>query len=346
MPANTNNATLFQKLQVGMQADFGTPVPATKVLKSVSLQVDPNIETQQFFPDGNLFASGSDVIQEWTEGDISGVLTYTEIVYLLSAAFGPAVITQIAAAVVGPPAQPAVQQWVWDIPASKELSPVLVTLEKGALGATKADRVSSSLLTSLGFNWSRTDQITVEGSILGTAVENGSTLTTIATNPTVPTVRVIPPHVSIFSADTYAKLATPKTTATRLLRAFEAGISFDNLFSPVWALNALVTGHDGVVATRPDSESTLLLQADSAGRDFLAHTRIGQTDYISILMEGPLIQTAKPYSLKIDMAVQVTDVDQYDDSDGIYAIPYTFTPIDDGVNSPLKITLQTTLLAL
>ena len=346
MPANTNTPTLFQKLQIGMQASFGTSVAATKVLKAVGLEVDPNVESQTFTPDGNLFPTGSDIIQEWTEGDVDGVLTYTEIIYLLSMTFGAATITQLAAAVTGPPAYPAVQQWVWDITASKEIAPIFATLEKGASGANNADRISSAVMNSLEFSWSRTDQIQVSGSIIATAVENPATLTTIASAPTVPTIRVLPSHVSVFTADAYSKLATPKTTATRLLRVFEAALKLDGMFSPVWALNAAVTGHDGLVNTRPDSESSILIQADAQGRAFLTNTRAGKTDYLCFLMEGPLIQPTYPYSLKIDMAVQVTDVDSYDDSDGIYAIPYTFTPIDDGTNSPLKITLVTTLSAL
>lgn len=337
----TNNSSLFQKTQLGMQANFGTAVPATKVLKAMGFELGPSLETNQYSPDGNLFPSGSDIIQEWTEGDLTGVLTYTEIIYALHMLLGPPDSVPVETAIGS-----GAYEWIWTVGAQKEIVPVYATIEKGRTGAGNADRAVGAVLTGLGINWSRTDAIELEGTLLAKALEYGATLTTIGANATVPTLRVLPPHVSVFVSDDYADLTDPVATATRLLRAFEASVSLDSLFSAVWPLNAAVTGHDGIVATRPDSESSLLIQADAQGRSFLANTRAGDTDYVAIHCQGPEITAGVNNLFQVDMAVQVSDVDTYEDSDGIYAIPWTFQPIDDGTNPPLRFRVINSLSAL
>lgn len=327
-----DNATLNQRLQVGMQSVFNTPVAATKVMKSLGVDLGPNVETDIYFPNGNIFPSSSGLIQEWTEGDLSGVLTYTEIVYPLSALLGPATITTPGGATTA-------RQWKWSPAANAVLAPVLLTLEKGS--SVYGIRVPDVLLTGFNIGWSRTDRIEIGGSVMGKRIEKPFTLTTIASNPTVPLVRVMPPQIDVYFDATFAGLGT-----TKQLRAFEAGISLDDMYSAVWPLNSALTGHDGYLQSQPSSESTLLLMADAAGLAFLDNVRAGTTGYLRIKATGPIIEAAITYLFQVDIAVQVSDVSTFEDSNGIYAIPWTFQPVDDGVNPPISITVVNTQLAL
>jgi hypothetical protein len=327
-----DNATLNQKLQVGMQGVFGTPVAATKIMKSWGVDLGINVEVDTYFPNGNIFPTSAGLIQEWTEGDLSGVLTYTEVVYPLSALLGAATITTPAGGSTS-------RQWKWSPAANAVLSPVLLTAEKGS--SVYGMRVPDVLLTGFNIGWSRTDRIEIGGSVLGRRLEKPFTMTTIGANPTVPLVRVMPPQIDVYFDTTFAGLGT-----TKQLRAFEAGVSLDDMYSAVWPLNSALTGHDGYIQSQPSSESSMLLQADAAGLAFLDNVRAGTTGYLRIKATGAIIEGAIPYSFMVDMPVQVSEVGSMEDSNGIYAIPWTFQPVDDGVNPPLSFTVVNTLLAL
>lgn len=321
-----DNATLNQRVQIGVESTWGTAVAATKRLQSVTVDVDPQVESDAFTPNGNLFPTSNSLTQEWVEGSVSGILTYTEVVYLLSAALGPATITT-------PGGGTNSRQWKWSVLGNAELAPKSLTVEKGS--ATYGTRFAGGLMTGLNFGWSRTDRIEVGGSLMGKAITAGHTMTTISSNATVEIVRVLPQQVSVYNSATWAGLSS----ASAYTRAFEAGFSLDSLFAPVWPLNAAVTGHDGYVGTAPDAESSLLMMVDATSMGMLSTLRTGGTTYLRIESIGAVIEGAIPYTFRLDMAVQVKDMDAFTDHDGIYAIPMTFQPIDDGTNPTMEITV-------
>lgn len=320
-----DNATLNQLVQIGMQSVFNTGVAATKRIQSMNIALDAQLNTDTFAPNGNLFPTSAALIQEWTEGDLDGILTYTEVVYPLTALLGPAVITTFSGG-------PLAKQWLWTVNANSVLSPTFLSIEKGS--SVYAVQVINAVLTGLNFGWKRTDKVSMGGGILASRLQTGFTMTTIGGSPTVEIVRVLPPHIDVFFDASYAGLGTSKQ-----LRAFEAAFSLDNMYSPVWPLNSALTGHDGVVPTMPDSESSMLLMADANGLAFLANVRANTTGYLRIKATGPLIEAVHPYVFQIDIPVQVKDVDGFTDSDGVWAIPWTFQPIDNGTNAPLVITV-------
>lgn len=320
-----DNATLNQKLQIGAQSVFGTAVPATKILKTMGIDFGPHIESDTYFPNGNIFPSSATLTQEWTEGDLSGILTYTEIVYPLSAWLGAATITTPGGGTLS-------RQWKWNPAANAVINPVLMTAEKGS--SVYAIQVPDVLVSGFNVGWSRTDRLEIGGSVLGRRLTAGATMTTIGTNPTVELQRALPTQVDIYFDPTFAGLGT-----TKQLRAFEAGISFDDFYGMVWPLNSALTDHDGYIPTQPSSESTMLLMADTAGMAFLTNVRAGTVGYLRIKSTGSIIETTIPYTFQVDMPVQVSSVDAFEDSNGVYAIPWTFQPIDDGTNPPLTITV-------
>ncbi len=325
-------ATLNNRLQVGMQSVFGTSVAATKIMKSFGIDFGINVNTDTYFPNGNIFPTSAGLIQEWTEGDLSGILTYTEVVYALSAMLGAATITTPGGATLA-------RQWKWSPAANAVLAPVMLTAEKGS--SVYGIQVPDVVVSGFNIGWSRTDRIEIGGTALGRRLVKPFTLTTIGASPSVELVRVMPPQIDVYVDPTFAGLGT-----TKQLRAFEAGISLDDMYGSVWPLNSALTGHDGYIQNQPSSESTMLLAADAAGLAFLDNVRAGTTVYLRIKATGPIIEAAIPYSFIVDMPVQVSDVGTFEDSNGIYAIPWTFQPVDDGTNPPISFTVVNKQLAL
>jgi hypothetical protein len=327
-----DNGTINNYLQMGMESTFGVQVPATKRAQSFGLDIDLQVNTDSYAPGGYLFPTDTGIIQEWVEASLSGILTYTEVVYPLSMMLGAATITTPAGGTTS-------RKWVYAPSANGIITPLSATFEKGS--SVYAVKFGGGVVTGLNFGWTRKDKLEIGGSVLGKAVTAGASMTTIASNATVPLVRALPPQVDVYVDTTFAGLGT-----TKQLRAFEAGISFDNMFGAVWPLNSANTGHDGVIPTMPDTKSNMLLQADTAGMAFLANVRANTTVYVRIKATGPIIESAIPYLFQVDFAARVSDVDAFSDSDGIYGIPWSFQPIYDGVNPPITITIQNTQIAL
>lgn len=333
------NPSVNQTVQLGIQPDFATAVAATKRLRSFMVNLDPNIETDAFTPNGNIFPSSNDLIQEWTEAEIEGVLTFTEIVYLLTLAFGPAVITTPTDAVL-------TRQWKWTLRGNTLLSPSYGSVEKG--NSVYALRAAAMACTGLNIGYSRKDRIEIGGSMYGKPVELGHTMTTIASNPTVELVRVLPQMLDWYAEDAWADL--DDMAGNQIMQAYEADLSLDNLFGSVWPMRSDLNGHDSLVPTAIDSESSLLMEANAAGMAFLTTTRNSQTKYLRGLATGPIIETEAltdfHYKFQVDQTVQIKDISAFEDADGPYAVPVTFQPIDDGTNPVVEFTIWNALTAL
>lgn len=318
---------------MGVEGTLFTAVAATKRARSFGLEVDPQVEVDEYFPDGNIFPSSEALTQEWVEAEMSGVLTFTEIVYALTNAFGPATITTPGGGTLS-------RDWKWTIQPNTLLVPKGFTYEKG--NSVYAVRLVGAIMNAFNIGWKRTDRIEIGGSLLAKPLTIGHTMTTIGASPTVPLLRVLPQMITVKTAATWSGL----TAASALTRCFEASISLDGFFNPIWPLNASASGHDGYVPVRPDSEFAMTLMANATGMGFLTNLRNGDLVYNRVEAVGPIIEAAIPYKVRIDVSSQVKDVDKFDDNDGVYVIPYTFSPVDDGTNPSVEITVTNNLTAL
>lgn len=337
-------ATQGLKFQLGLETVPGTAVAATKRMMAMAIDFDPEMETDQFAPSGNIVPSSSSLIQEWATGDLEGVLTYTEAIYAWIMAFGLPT-TAVAAPTVGADTSLLARDWIWSIGGAAELTPKSATLERGS--SAYGMRVANAVLNDLGFSWSRTDRIELTGAILALPIEKPYTPTAIASNATVPLVRVLPTQINVFLDDTYSAISG--ASPTKALRTFSGAFSLSGLYAPVWAVNADKPSYDGLVRAMPDSDAELLLMADANGLAFLDTARAGQTRYMKFQAVGPVIDTVGAttfrHLVEMILPIQIKDVDSFENADGIYAIPWTFQPVDDGVNPAMWFRFRNTLTA-
>src|SRR5688500_10965061 len=75
-------SALAQGVQVGVEATPGTNVAADKKFVSIGIEPSMQIDMQRFRPMGQKYASILVPGKEWVEADISGVGSYTELIYL------------------------------------------------------------------------------------------------------------------------------------------------------------------------------------------------------------------------------------------------------------------------
>ena len=292
-----------------MEVTAGTAVPANKKLTSVGFQMSPNPDIQIFRAAGNKYPSVASLNREWTEISLDGAITYTEIVYLFSAILEKATPTGSTS-----------KTWTFTPSSTAADAIQTFTIEQGS--AARAHRVAYALLNDLTLSFAR-DESTISGAMIATALEDPHTLT--ATPTEVALVPVTGPQVKVYAADTVAGL----TGATALSGAISVEWSLTNRFGPGWFLNGK-SAYDQHVELEPTLEVTLMQEADAEGMSLLPIMRTGATKYLRIEAIGAVIGAGPDtYKLTLDTACKVTDVGDFSDQDGVYAIEYTLQGFHD-----------------
>ncbi len=305
-------SAITQGVQIGLESTPGTAVPANKELQSIGIGAGVEVEMQRFRPMGNKFATIITPGKEWVEAPVEGVGSYSELVYLFSS-----LLTEDTPAVSETTAN------TWDfVPASKAEDTVKTyTVEQG--GTVRAHEFSHGILTELELTFNR-DAIEVSGSMLGQELTDDITLTVSPT--AIEEKPILPTEVDIFLDTTSGGLG-----GTKLTRVLEAKWSVGDRFNPVWVLNSAEPSFVTTVESEPSAQITLMLEADAAGMALLTAMRAGATRYIRIACTSPDLagDTSVPYSMTLDSAAKVSEVGEFSDEDGIYAIEWTFDIVHD-----------------
>lgn len=283
------------RAQHGAETTPGTPVAATARFGAVSATLTPTASREAIRPAGQRFASTLYTQQEWSEGSIEGVPSYTEIGALLDWAYG-------VGASDG-------DDTVWTIGAG-----TTKTLEFG--DQVQAAQVPGCFLTGLSLGWGRNSgEATVSGDIVGGKWNDGHTLTSGTTVPAPAPIEAS--QVCVFVDDTSGTLGT-----TQLVDAISVSIDLSDLRAADWRLDCTKPSISGSVETAPTGEIELLVEATAAGRAFLTDLRTGATRYLRVRATGA------DDILTLDFAVQVSNTDRVDE-ENVYASTVTLTIVED-----------------
>lgn len=302
-----------QRLQFGLESAYDGGATVTRKLLSLMAEFDPQATRKRNYAQGYNFPSSTSFEKDWTDMDLSGALMFDEVIVPLTLAYGAVTPTNLTPATA--------KQWVWDIPLQGDIIPKSAKFEKG--DASTGESVTGVVAVDLGFTWNR-DEIGISGALIGTKMNEGATMTSSGVT-TFPQVPMNPNGVGIFLDTTSAGLGT-----TRMVRAFEGGVSMSGMQGPIWPLNELKQSFDGIVSLRPDSESTVTVMADAAGKALLTSLRAGDRRFMRTWIKGPQIGAGPAtYLFQVDQAVEIVDVASMGDDDGIYVMPLTFAPMAD-----------------
>ncbi len=422
-------ASIFQTVQLGLEAPLspGTAVPATKKLQSMGIEPSIKVDTKKFRPAGSKFPSLVVPGKEWAAAKVSGLATYTEIVYALASVMG----------YVAPAQQGGTAAYLWDfvIRNSRPDAPSTFTVEHGTW--QRARRMTNFLLTAFGLDYSR-DAIELSGDAIGRAMTEdihlstnatctltaeatppttgtftltfgGQTTATIQYNATAAAVETALEALSTIGAGNVEVTATVATGAGNLsvannvytvefvndlaqaphtltgtftsltpsgsitlaagvtgvtpseielvpvlptevdlylsrtsqadldaAVAMGSGITYSwniaDRYAPFWPIGtANGLGFKGTVETEPNVTVKITVAADAEGMAFLADLRDGDTVWMRNEAIGDLIADPYYYRLTIDTALKVTNIEDFKDEDGVFAVGYEFTPVYDPV---------------
>ncbi|MGP1664828.1 MAG: hypothetical protein ACTS5I_02710, partial [Rhodanobacter sp.] len=266
--------------------------------------IEPQIksEIQKYRGTGYKFPAIASMAKEWVEADLSGPITYTEIIYLLSSIFGTTT----------PTAGTTDQTWVFDIDPDGADTPKTYTVEWG--DATRALEFAYGLVNALTLTFSR-EGCELSGTMLGSAITDAITMTAGTTD--VALIPVIPTQVSVYVADTQAGL----DAAVALTRVVSVEWELSDRFNPAYFLDGS-TDWAAAVETEPTLGVKLKMEKDAAGMGLLTQMRAGSTKFVRIEALGGIVVGAIPYTLTVDTACKVTGEPSFSDEDGIQAIEW------------------------
>jgi len=295
-------ASIFQLCQLGIEVTPGTAVAATKKLASLLIEPQIKSEIQKYRGTGYKFPAIASMAKEWVEADLSGPITYTEIIYLLSSILGTTT----------PTAGTTDQTWVFNIDPDGADTPKTYTVEWG--DATRALEFDYGLVNALTLSFSR-EACELSGTMLGSAITDAITMTAGTTD--VALIPVIPTQVSVKVADTQAGL----TAAVALTRVVSAEWALTDRFNPAYFLDGS-TDWAAAVETEPTLGVKLKMEKDAAGMGLLTQMRAGSTKFVRIQAIGNIITGAVPYTLTVDTACKVTGEPSFSDEDGVQCIEW------------------------
>lgn len=299
--------TVNQRVQIGVEVTPGTTVPADRSLQSLSIAPAAKVEHSTFRPAGFKYDTVGVLNKEWSEASIEGAPIYDELQFLLSSALTTAVITT--------PGGTNPRLWTYSPESQAADTPRTLTIEHGATGAGNARRSSGNIVTGLSFSATRS-AVSVSASTIGLPVATAQTLTAAPT--TLPVVPITPGSISVFLDNTAATLGT-----TKLLNPFEVSVDISDRFAPVWVLDRAHTSFARTVETTPSAEVKLKVALDTAGLGILTALRSQDLRFLRIESIGPIIESTHAYRFTWDLAVRVSDISDFSDEDGVYAVEYT-----------------------
>lgn len=313
-------ATIAQAAQIGVETTSGTAVAAARRLGSLGFVLAPSIETNPNRPMGQKYPNLQVLGKEWTGVTIEGAPVYTELPYLFSSLVSAATVTTIMDGATPTGAT----RWVFNSNAFGDDAPKTFTVEQGS--ASHAARAAGVIISDGTLNFSRSE-MTIEGEGYGKALEDDITMTAAPTQ--LPQVPVRPTELSV-----YADLTSGGLGTTKLTRALSGSFSLGSRYSPLWVMDAAQASYVASVEAEPSLEVTLMQVADDEGMAHLTHLRAGTTRFFRFEAQGPRIYDMPSgpdiyHRLRIDVAAQVTDVDEPSDEDGVYAIEWTLGGVVD-----------------
>lgn len=304
------NAILYQRVQLGKQSVFGTPVAATKRMASLVMAFTPQVEVKEYRPAGSRLTSVVVPNKEWSKLAIEETpATYNEMVYVLDSLLGTATPTGNGTST------PYVRNWgvTRDAGGTRQM----FTVEHGS--SDRGRDIPDALVSSLQFQFNR-DGATFTGEMIGNAMADDQTLTAALSELDI--VPVTAPQIGIKFATTQAGLAAASLTTAD----FAVDLNLSNISAPVWALNQ-ATGFAGHVDTLPEINGSVVREVNAAGMAFLSNMRDGSTHFMRILGAGPVLAGISPTAnngLEIDVAMKISGLN-FEDHEGSYVAKWNFT---------------------
>lgn len=302
--------SVTQIVQVAPEATIGTSVAADTVLPSLQVATSVEGSWTKIKASGYKVPTGVAIGKEWTSAKLTmEPPTYEELPYLLAALF-----KEVAPATVDVDGR----VWTFEPDPNAPEAPKTLTVEQGS--SVRAHKFTAGTVTELTFSGDR-DKVSLGGSMIGQLLTDGITMTA---SPTVlAQVPALARDVTVYMDNTGAGLGT-----TKLNRVLSWEYSIKDVNAPLWVVDASADSWTALVNVPITGQVKLKVEADAQGMGLLTAMRDGSRRFVRIDLASSVqadATTPTLYGCKLDAACQIaTKPSEISDSDGVYAIEFTF----------------------
>lgn len=305
-------AVVTQGIQVGVETTPGTSVAANRRLRSIGIDPSPQANIDSFRPPGQKFQALTALGREWMEAGLSGRPSYNELQYVLASVMGNSTVALV-------PTATGAWEWQFAPLTFQEDDPITFTIEQG--GAVRAHRFSYGIITEASLAINR-DAVELGGSVMARRLEDDIVLTAAPTSH--PLVPILGNQMDVYVDDTFAGIGT-----TKLGRLMSCTWTLGSRFNALWVVNSAEPSFVTHIETEPTLSFEMIVEADEEGMAFLEQVRAAGRSYVQIKATGPEIEAGFNYSLELDMTGEIGALGGFSDQDGVYAVGWTFTGVDD-----------------
>lgn len=322
--------TVNRQVQVGVESTPGTPVAANKLLPSMSLTLTPEIDNKEYRTQGVKLSSTNKIIHFDGAASLDGPLNYSELVYLLNT---------LVTGVISTPGGGTLSRKHKFSPTAQGTD-VFKTLTIQEGDATAATQIAYGLLTDFGLT-ANDGGADVTGSLVGYA----PTVATLTASPTtIPQLPIGPREIDVYIDSTFGGIGTTKISDAL---SFRFGLGNKQVKKRV--LNTTFQSFKETVEGVPALSAGFVTEHNLQSRNIYAGVTAASNPvhYIRLKSTGPIIEGAIPYSLQLDLAAQIVDMDPAD-VDSIWGCDYSLNPVYDSSfgNKLFDIEIVNTITAL
>lgn len=216
----------------------------------------------------------------------------------------------------GPSAGQTLNQMVFDTNTFGRDDVQTYTIEQIDTQRNRASRATNCVFSELTLESTRSDEMTIGGTVVGKILQRGATPTTagiVAERP----VFAVPADVNVYLDDSYDALGT-----TKLLANFGYNYSFSDRYNQAWVHDRSEPSWKSLLESEPSLTLELLLGEGAAADEVLERAPVGTRNFVRFESLGPEIWPGSGvrYAFVIDMCCQVNDSPSQDDEDDAYVV--------------------------
>lgn len=319
MTWQAERTTINQRVQIGPEATtaLGTPVAAGKLLECFDWTMQINADLAQYTATGHKYVNEQEENTEWVDLTVGGDMDFNGIIYPLGGAMGATTVATHGASATA-------KDWVFTPPIFGSIVPQTYTIQQG--DTVRAHQVAYGLITEYGFKGTRKGPFTISAKGIAQPISDGATLTN------TPTAVALAPMVAkqwnVYLDPTSAGLGT-----TQLTRVLSVDYSMTNIYGPLWVLNRSTVGWTAHVDLMPKATIKIKVEADANGMALLGYLQSGTTYYLRVQAQGNQIASDGPGTVNNlythDMAIKVGKPSAFADDQGVFAIEWECTVVED-----------------
>lgn len=311
-------ATVNQQVQIGVEATPGTSVPAGKLLDAFTWTLGLKPTTKQFRGMGRQYPSASALLTEMSSGKLQGPGDFAQLVYLFSSLWGNG-----APALHAPSTTAYDWKWTPGLTGSYASAAKTFTVQVG--DSVDAEQFAFLVFTGMNYSFGRKQEVTIGADLMAQTFTDGVVLT--ASPATVEQVPMTGAQFNVYLDPTSAALGT-----TQLTDPLKVEYKASDYYDGYWPINRTAASYTNILDKEKKHELTLTLQANSAAIAFKGtYLETGARCYVRVSGQGPIVDATNSIhaSMQHDMACFVSNMAEFSDEEGVYAVQYTLTVAED-----------------